>query len=141
MDILTPEQRSTRMAAVRQKHTTPELRLRRLLHAAGYRYRLHRRDLPGTPDIVFPGRRKAIFVNGCFWHGHDCRAGRLPATNQSYWDGKIEANVRRDARKGAELQELGWRTLTVWQCELRGAHRLPSQVAGFLTDGANPLTS
>lgn len=118
-DILDPRARSARMAAVKQKHTGPELNLRKALHAAGYRYRLHPKHLPGRPDIVFPGRELAVFVHGCFWHGHDCRAGRRPATNQDYWLAKIEANQLRDVRKAIELESLGWTVITVWECELR----------------------
>jgi DNA mismatch endonuclease (patch repair protein) len=138
MDSLTPQQRSSRMAAIRQKNTAPEVRLRRLLHAAGYRFRLHRRDLPGTPDIVFPARCKAIFVNGCFWHGHDCRAGRAPATNQAYWSEKITSNKRRDRLKTSALEDLGWQVLIVWECELKVSAGLPDHVATFLAQPRNP---
>jgi DNA mismatch endonuclease (patch repair protein) len=133
MDRLTPQQRSSRMAGVRQKHTAPELRLRSLLHAAGYRFRLHRGDLPGTPDIVLPSRRTAIFVNGCFWHGHDCRAGRAPTSNQAYWSEKISGNQVRDRLKASALENLGWRVLTVWECEIKKASALPDHVAECLT--------
>lgn len=119
------------MARVRQKNTGPELRLRRQLHAAGYRFRLHRKDLPGTPDIVFPGRRKVIFVHGCFWHGHDCRAGRAPSSNLAYWAAKIGANVERDERNGRMLEAAGWRVFVVWQCQLRKSG-LASEVATYL---------
>jgi DNA mismatch endonuclease (patch repair protein) len=107
------------MRAVRQKDTRPELRLRRAIHAAGGRYRLHVRVLPGTPDLVFPRGGLAVFVHGCFWHGHDCRAGRPP---------KLDENRRRDARKIEELRDLGWRVEVVWECELKGAEG-PEQVA------------
>lgn len=120
MDIVGPETRSRMMASVRSANTKPELTLRRALHARGYRFRLHRRDLPGTPDVVFPSRRAAVFVNGCFWHGHTCRAGALPTTRRDFWEKKISANKCRDARNLADLSELGWRTLVVWECELRG---------------------
>jgi DNA mismatch endonuclease (patch repair protein) len=93
--------------------------LRRALHRAGLRYRLHARDLPGRPDIVFRGPRIAVFVHGCFWHGHECRAGRSPATNRDYWLPKIAANRERDGRKARELAEAGWTVIVVWQCELR----------------------
>lgn len=119
MDIVSPEQRSRMMAAVRSKDTKPELFLRRALHALGYRYRLHRRDLPGTPDLSFPSRRAVIFVNGCFWHGHNCPAARLPKTRTGFWREKIEANRSRDAGNLQRLEVLGWRTLVVWECELR----------------------
>ena len=94
--------------------------VRRILHRLGFRYRLHRRDLPGSPDIVFTSRRKVIFVHGCYWHGHDCRKGRLPKSRLDYWQPKIEANMKRDSRRLAELRALGWDSLIVWQCETGG---------------------
>ncbi|MBP7242045.1 MAG: DNA mismatch endonuclease Vsr [Amaricoccus sp.] len=109
------------MRAVRQSDTRPEMILRRALFARGARFRLHRRDLPGTPDLVLPGRRLAIFVHGCFWHGHDCRAGKPPATRQDYWLPKLAENRRRDVRKAEELAALGWRMEVVWECELKRA--------------------
>lgn len=123
------------MRAVRSVNTKPEMTVRRLLHGMGYRYRLHRRDLPGAPDIVFPGRRKVIFVHGCFWHGHDCaRGARMPATNVDYWRSKIGRNVERDARSIAELQQAGWSVLIVWECQLKVAQRdeLNSRLKEFL---------
>lgn len=108
------------MARIRQKSTAPEMVVRRFLHATGLRYSLHRRDLPGRPDIVFPKRRVAIFVHGCYWHGHACRAGRAPSTNLAYWAPKLAANKERDARKAAQLAALGWKVLTVWECEVKG---------------------
>lgn len=123
------------MRAVRSRDTKPELVVRRLLHAMGYRYRLHRRDLPGAPDIVFPGRRKIIFVHGCFWHGHDCaRGARLPATNVDYWRSKIARNVTRDADNIAALKAAGWEVLVVWECQLkaRDRHVLAPLLQGFL---------
>ncbi len=115
----TPE-RSAIMRAVRSGDTSPELTVRRLLHARGYRYRLHRKDLPGKPDLVFPGRRRVIFIHGCFWHGHDCaRGARVPKTNTDYWVEKVERNRARDARAGHLLAEQGWSVLVVWECELR----------------------
>lgn len=119
MDRVTPEQRSKMMAAVRSKDTKPELLVRRELHARGYRFRLHRRDLPGTPDIVFPSRKSAIFVNGCFWHGHECHAGALPATRRAFWEAKIGRNKDRDAKSRGELEAAGWSVLVVWECDLR----------------------
>lgn len=119
MDIVSPEERSRMMAAVRSKNTKPELFLRRGLHALGYRYRLHRRDLPGTPDLAFPGRHAVVFVNGCFWHGHNCPAAKLPKTRTEFWRDKIESNRSRDARNLGRLEHLGWSALVVWECELR----------------------
>lgn len=118
------ELRSRMMRAVKQKNTRPEIVLRKALFAAGARYRLHGKGLPGTPDLVFPGKKLAVFVHGCFWHGHACRAGRAPATRREYWLPKIDGNRARDARKIAELEALGWRVEVVWQCSLRDADSL-----------------
>ena len=112
------------MSRVRSKHTAPEILVRRVLHARGYRYRLHRRDLPGRPDIVLPRHCAAVFVNGCFWHGHDCSLFRMPATRPHFWAAKIEANRARDAAARRNLHEEGWRTLDIWECALRGRRRL-----------------
>ena len=122
------------VAAVRSKNTKPEMAIRRMLHAAGYRYRLHRSDLPGTPDLVFPSRKKVIFVNGCFWHGHSCEKGsRQPKSNADYWIPKIARNVERDAENLAELNALGWQAMTVWECELRESpEELRGRIAQFL---------
>lgn len=121
MDRLTPERRSWLMSRVRGKDTTPELKLRRFLHAKGLRYRLHLRSLPGKPDIVFVSSRVAVFVHGCFWHGHDCRYGRLPKTKLDYWAPKVALNRARDAVNVEKLHKLGWDVLTVWQCEIKDA--------------------
>jgi DNA mismatch endonuclease (patch repair protein) len=113
-------ERSRIMRSVKGKDTTPELVVRRWLHAHGYRFRLHRKDLPGRPDIVLPGRRALIFVHGCFWHGHDCpRGDRQPKANADYWRKKIDGNIARDRRHLDALAEMGWRTLIVWECETR----------------------
>src|SRR4051794_18746271 len=124
MDTVAPERRSAIMAKVKSKDTGPELALRRLLHRNGFRYRLHRRDLPGSPDIALPGRKVAIFMHGCFWHGHNCQWGRLPKSRLDYWAPKIAANHNRDARCEERLLASGWRSLTVWQCELRNSSEL-----------------
>ncbi|HEX7799530.1 MAG TPA: very short patch repair endonuclease [Asticcacaulis sp.] len=125
--------RSRTMRAVKSKDTAPELRVRRLVHAMGYRYRLHRKDLPGHPDLVFPGRRKAIFIHGCFWHGHDCRRGaRMPKTNADYWTAKIGRNRERDARTLAELAKLGWGVCVLWECELKDEAALRRTLRAFL---------
>lgn len=137
VDTLSPEARSARMARIRGKDTAPEWVVRRLLHAMGFRYRLHRKDLPGRPDIVFPGRRKAIFVHGCYWHGHGCRIGRLPKTNVSFWERKIATNRARDARSILDLQSEGWAVLVVWQCETRNGAELRDKLAGFLGSPAD----
>jgi DNA mismatch endonuclease, patch repair protein len=132
-DVFTPEKRRWIMSRVRGKNTTPELRVRAMLFARGYRYRLHRKDLPGIPDIVFPARRKAIFVHGCFWHGHDCpRGARIPAANRAYWVAKVGANVRRDQAHLEALERLGWAVLTVWECELKDPVVLLGRLTEFL---------
>lgn len=132
MDTRSSDQRSRIMRAVGQKHTGPELIVRRLLHANGYRFRLHRRDLPGSPDLAFPGRRKALFVHGCFWHGHDCPKGQLPKSRPEYWVPKIDANKARDARKEAELRALGWEVATIWQCQTKDGPFLLDRLRSFL---------
>jgi DNA mismatch endonuclease (patch repair protein) len=124
-DVLSPEQRRLNMSRIRSKDTKPELLLRRELHARGLRYRLHRKDLPGSPDIVLPRYRAVILVHGCFWHGHDCPLFRLPATRRDFWETKIAANKDRDARNNAALVAAGWRVLVVWECALKGPARQP----------------
>lgn len=122
------------MRAVRSKDTQPELVVRRLAHGLGYRFRLHRKDLPGTPDIVFPGLRSAILVHGCFWHGHeDCSRARRPKTNSQFWNEKIERNRQRDRDNERALAKLGWRILTVWQCETKDRGALCSVLRAFLS--------
>ncbi|MFS2206520.1 very short patch repair endonuclease [Variovorax sp. Varisp36] len=120
-DVVSPEVRSRMMSGIQGKNTKPELLVRRMLHAAGYRFRLQRRDLPGAPDIVLPSRKIAIFVHGCFWHLHQgCRYAKIPATRSDFWTAKLEANVGRDQRSIEKLQALGWRVLCVWECSTRG---------------------
>ncbi len=117
--------RSAVMRAIRSRDTRPELRVRSLLHRLGYRFRLHRRDLPGSPDIVLPGRRAVVFVHGCFWHGHDCaRGARAPKANAGYWSAKLARNRERDAGAQAALAALGWRVVVVWECALRDETQL-----------------
>lgn len=113
------------MAGIRGKNTRPEIILRRGLHARGFRFRLHDRRLPGSPDLVFSGRHAVIFVHGCFWHGHGCHLFRLPTTRQEFWQAKIEGNAARDAAAESKLLADGWRVLTVWECALKGRERLP----------------
>lgn len=137
MDTLTPTQRSERMSRIRAKDTKPELRLRRLIHGMGYRYRLHRRDLPGVPDLVFPGRRKVIFVHGCFWHRHPdpaCKLARLPKTKRDFWVPKLEGNRRRDIDSEERLRGLGWDVMVVWECQLKekDSESLRDRVRQFL---------
>jgi DNA mismatch endonuclease, patch repair protein len=132
VDTRTPEQRSRIMAAVKTENTSAEIAVRRLVFAMGYRYRLHKRGLPGRPDLVFPGRRKAIFVHGCFWHGHGCDKGRLPKSRLDYWRPKIEANRERDRRAVSALEAERWRSLVIWQCELKRPAMLAKRLARFL---------
>lgn len=122
-----------RMLAVRGRDTAPELRVRHLLHAMGYRFRLHRKDLPGTPDIVLPRHRKIVLVHGCFWHSHeDCKRATRPVNNASTWAAKIEGNRRRDQRNLDALSALNWDVLVVWECEARDAPRFEARLRAFL---------
>lgn len=118
-DVLSKEQRAKCMSRVKSKNTKPEILVRCFLFAHGYRFRLHRKDLPGTPDIVLPKYNIAIFVNGCFWHGHNCRYAKLPATNTIFWQEKIKSNIIRDSDNLSELHHIGWQAYTIWQCELK----------------------
>ncbi|MFW8594730.1 very short patch repair endonuclease [Cribrihabitans neustonicus] len=135
-DKLTPERRSANMAQIRAKDTKPEMLVRRIVHGLGYRYRLHRKDLPGKPDLVFGPRRKVIFVHGCFWHQHSCRAGRIPASRRDYWEPKLQRNVERDATHLAALTGSGWQVLTVWECETKDLDALRSRLLEFLAKDA-----
>jgi DNA mismatch endonuclease (patch repair protein) len=123
-DVHSPELRSKNMRAIRHKNTSPELLIRRLLFAKGFRFRLHVSSLPGAPDIVLPKHRVAIFVHGCFWHGHDCYLFKLPKTRTDFWKAKIGGNRERDTRNEAALLDAGWRVLSVWECALKGRLRL-----------------
>lgn len=137
-DVFDPAKRSEVMRRVKAKGTTPELTVRRLLTRLGARYRLHRRDLPGSPDVVLPGRRLAIFVHGCFWHGHDCaRGARVPKANRDYWLAKVARNRARDARSLAALGALGWRVETLWECELKDEAALTARLEGLLTSSSS----
>ena len=117
-DSLSPAERSARMALIRHKDTKPEMLVRKAVWAAGFRYRLHAKDLPGKPDMVFPSLRAVIFVHGCYWHGHSCQKGRVPGGNSSFWREKFAANKARDRRDRARLTRLGWRVFIVWECSL-----------------------
>lgn len=118
-DVFSPQKRSEVMRAVKGKDTKPEIALRKALHRLGYRYRLNVRDLPGKPDLVFPKHRAVLFLHGCFWHGHGCKRGRrVPKTNRAYWTEKIARNRARDKKNAAALKALGWRVITIWECEL-----------------------
>jgi len=132
-DVYGPEKRSSVMRQVKGRGTGPELRVRRLIWSLGGRYRLNRADLPGKPDIVLPGRRLAVFVHGCFWHGHDCaRGARVPKANRDYWTAKIGRNRERDISHRAALEAAGWRVETIWECELRDADALRRRAQAML---------
>ena len=124
VDVLTPEQRHFNMSRIRGRDTKPEMLIRRGLHARGLRYRLQDRKLPGRPDLVFPRYHAVIFVQGCFWHGHDCLMFKLPTTRREFWSEKVASNRARDERTSEALLELGWRVANVWECSLRGPGRL-----------------
>jgi DNA mismatch endonuclease (patch repair protein) len=136
LDKISKQRRSHNMRQIRSKDTAPELALRRIVHRMGYRFRLHRKDLPGKPDLVFPGRKKVVFLHGCFWHQHrGCREGRLPGTRQEYWQPKLERNQERDAVSQTALKALGWDVLTLWECEVA---KTPSAIAGQLRQFLGP---
>lgn len=118
-DRISPELRSQIMAKIRGKNTHPELVVRSLVHRLGFRFRLHKQELPGKPDLVFPRHRKILFVHGCFWHGHGCRRGKMPQSRLDYWKPKIERNRTRDESNLLQLTNMGWRTLTLWECEIQ----------------------
>ena len=133
MKAESPAQRSAVMRAVKSRDTSPELFVRKILRGIASGYRLHRKDIPGNPDIAYIGSKRAIFVHGCFWHGHDCaRGARVPKANADYWRGKIARNVARDAAHREKLAALGWRALTVWECELKDAAALEERLRAFL---------
>lgn len=125
-DVVSPAKRSEMMAGITGKNTKPELIVRKGLHAMGFRYRLHARNLPGKPDLVFPRYKAVIFVNGCFWHGHGCHLFKWPSTRKEFWREKITGTMERDKRKQAALLGEGWRTLVIWECALKGKSRLPA---------------
>jgi DNA mismatch endonuclease (patch repair protein) len=132
-DSLNSSRRSENMRRIRAKDTKPEMVVRRLLHSLGYRYRLHVRDLPGKPDVVFRKLKRAIFVHGCFWHQHgECREGRLPGTRPEYWVPKLARNVERDQRHAQLLGEAGWQVLTLWECQIGDLKALERTLRTFL---------
>lgn len=129
-DKLTAPVRSALMGRVRNKNTAPETAVRRILHAMGYRFRLHGKALPGTPDIVLARHRTAVMVRGCFWHGHEgCRRAKLPETRREFWESKIGRNIARDAAAVAELETQGWRPLVIWECELKDTETLRARLS------------
>ena len=133
MDRVSKQRRSANMRAVKGRDTKPELAVRQLVHRMGYRFRLNRADLPGKPDLVFPGRRAVIFVHGCFWHAHSCKRGlSTPKTHATFWAKKRAQNVKRDTANLVSLRKMTWQALTVWECELRNARRLRSKIRRFL---------
>ena len=153
MDSLTPEHRSWNMSRIRSGNTKPERLVRSLLHRMGYRFRLHRKDLPGRPDIVLPGRRTVILVHGCYWHRHTgCRFAYTPKSNIEFWEAKFNENVNRDQRQRSQLSELGWNVITVWECETKElealSERLGSEIPPLIAlpnavltrDGTQPDT-
>lgn len=141
-DVYDKAKRSAIMARVRSQDTGPERRLRRLLTGLGARYRLQRKDLPGSPDLVMPGRRLAFFVHGCFWHGHDCpRGARVPKSNRDYWLAKVARNIARDERAHAALAALGWRVEVVWECDFRREPALIARLQALLARVDEPSSA
>jgi DNA mismatch endonuclease (patch repair protein) len=143
-DLFTPEKRSGIMRKIGQKNTKPELIVRKLVHAMGYRYRLHVSTLPGKPDIVFPKYKKVIFVHGCYWHQHEgCNRATIPKTNVEFWTRKFRENMARDKKVSVELEALGWKVLTVWQCETKRGEieSLREVIKNFLEDEGIPLST
>ena len=134
MDVHSSEQRSFNMSQIKGKNTKPEMMVRQWLWQNGYRYRLHRKDLPGKPDIVFAGLRKIIFVNGCFWHKHNCSYFKWPKSNTEFWREKIESNVRRDADNYISLTSTGWDYMVLWECEIKEKNSEPlwERIKSFL---------
>lgn len=132
-DIVSRSKRKEMMSSVKQRHTKPEITVRRLLHRLGYRFRLHSKKLPGTPDIVLPKYKSVIFVHGCFWHQHEgCRKSRRPTSNVEFWNEKLDKNIERDNRKESELKSLGWKVLTIWDCEIKDEDLLIEKIKKFL---------
>lgn len=135
MDKISKDKRSKNMSAIRSKNMKPEMIVRRLVHSLGFRYRLHKKELPGKPDLVFGARKKVIFVHGCFWHQHDnpnCLDGSLPKSRREYWVPKLEKNVSRDKSNLEQLSTLGWKTLVIWECETKDVSALRRRITEFL---------
>jgi|SRR5579871_1497288 len=141
MDKLTATARSALMSRVRSKDTSPELLVRSMIHGMGFRFRIHRKDLPGSPDIVLPGRKKVVWVHGCFWHRHPgCKFATVPKSNRRFWNNKFKNNVRRDRNHQSVVKEMGWESLVVWQCELQEPKKLARKLARFLGLRSSPAT-
>lgn len=137
---MTPIERSARMARIGCRDSKPEMLVRHLVHAMGFRYLLHDQRLPGKPDLVFPSRRKVIFVHGCFWHRHPdpvCKLARMPKSRLDFWSPKLEGNRNRDLRHRSELDEIGWNVLVVWECQMRDREQLQNELRAFLSDGVD----
>ncbi|SRR5581483_409859 len=133
MDLVSSSRRSEIMSRIRSSDTGPEMQVRRMLHALGYRYALHRRDLPGVPDLVFPSRRKIIFIHGCFWHQHKgCIDGRIPKSRVSFWRSKLQRNVERDRRNISKLRRTGWKVMSVWECDTAKIGSMRKRLTRFL---------
>lgn len=127
--------RSRTMRAIKSKNTKPEMTVRRMVHGMGYRFRLHLKDLPGSPDLVFPSRMKVVWVHGCFWHGHNCKRGaRQPKTNVKYWSAKIERNMQRDSNSVEILKRMGWSSLVIWECTLKFPEVVKLEIRAFLSE-------
>lgn len=133
MDTLSKNRRSQLMAKVKQKNTEPEIIVRHFLFSKGFRYRINVKTMPGSPDIVLTKYKVVIFVHGCFWHGHSCHAGHLPTSNLDYWKAKIEANKERDSRKNDALEALGWKVITIWQCEIKTLEKREKRFSLLIT--------
>jgi DNA mismatch endonuclease (patch repair protein) len=136
-DVLTPAQRSKCMAAIRGTNTSPEIAVRRIAHQMSFRFRLHAKELPGKPDLVFPRLRSVIFVHGCFWHQHTCNDGHMPKTRLDYWKPKLKLNQDRDRRRRSQLRKLGWRVLVIWECQTKDSERLRGRLKSFLKSAPN----
>lgn len=132
-DILTPSQRHAVMSRNKSKGTSPELIIRKLISSQKYRYSSYRKDLPGCPDVVFPKRKKVIFINGCFWHRHTCKKGRsMPATRKKFWQQKFKRTIERDKRNKNELKKLGWKILVIWECQIKNPRKVIAKISNFL---------
>ncbi len=141
-DVFSTQERSAIMAKVKSGNTRPELVIRSMIHRMGYRFRLHRRDLPGSPDIVLPKLRKVIFVHGCFWHGHEgCPRSARPVQNAVFWDKKLSRNIQRDNANLSKLEELGWTCLIIWTCEMKDRERVSRRLKEFLSSGLDSISA